>query len=136
MEPLVIDSQSELACLSKAAKNGTWKGNFNYWTAGTQRECRDSWSWCSREGARMFNDDVTWERGQPDNNGSREDCIHLKLLKNAKGLPDAFVLTDRSCTDRYIFACKVKFAVMNISSLKNCVLIHRVILRGQNFAQL
>lgn len=107
MEPLVIDSSSEQKCLSEFTKNGIWKGNYNYWTGGTQQDCRDSWSWCSKDGAKMFNDEVSWEKGQPDNNSSREDCIHLKLTKTSKGLPDAFVLTDRKCSDKYVFACKV-----------------------------
>jgi hypothetical protein len=55
----------------------------------------------------VFNDDVNWDKDQPDNKGGREDCIHLKLKKDAKGLPQEFVLTDRNCTDKYILACKV-----------------------------
>jgi hypothetical protein len=110
MEPLLIESVRELECLSNVTNNGnvTWTGNFNYWTAGTQKDCRGSWSWCGKEGARAFNDDVTWDKDQPDNKGGREDCIHLKLKKNnATGQPQQFVLTDRNCTDKYILACKV-----------------------------
>jgi hypothetical protein len=107
MEPLILDSVQELECLSNVTKNGTWTGNFNYWTAGTQRECRGIWSWCGRDGAQVLNENVTWEKDQPDNKGGREDCIHLKLKKNSTGQIDKFVLTDRNCTDKYILACKV-----------------------------
>jgi len=59
MEPLIIDSSRELKCLSDVTKNGTWNGNFNYWTGGTQRDCRGSWTWCGKGGAIAFNDGVT-----------------------------------------------------------------------------
>jgi hypothetical protein len=109
MEPLLLDNVKELKCLSNVTKNGTWTGNFNYWTGGTQKDCRESWSWCGRDGNRVFNDDVTWDKDQPDNKGGREDCIHLKLKKDVSGQPQEFVLTDRNCTDKYILACKVMF---------------------------
>jgi hypothetical protein len=107
MEPLLIESAKELKCLSDVTKNGTWTGNFNYWTGGTQKDCRGSWTWCGRAGAMMFNDDVTWDKDQPDNKGGNEDCIHLKLKKDASGKPQEFVLTDRNCSDKYVLACKV-----------------------------
>jgi hypothetical protein len=107
MEPLVIENARELECLSKMTKNGTWNGNLNYWTAGTQRDCRGSWLWCGNDGASVVNADVPWDKDQPDNRGGREDCIHLKLKKDASGKLDMFVLTDRNCTDKYILACKV-----------------------------
>jgi Lectin C-type domain len=116
MEPLIIESTNELKCLSDVTKNGTWTGNFNYWTGGTQKDCRGSWSWCGKDGARMFNDDgVIWDKDQPDNKGGREDCIHLKLKKNnATGQPQEFVLTDRNCTDKYILGCKVGVSIIFI----------------------
>jgi hypothetical protein len=107
MEPLLIESTKELKCLSDVTKNGTWTGNFNYWTGGTQKDCRGSWTWCGRAGAMLFHDDVTWDKDQPDNKGGNEDCIHLKLKKDTSGKPVEFVLTDRNCTDRYVLACKV-----------------------------
>jgi hypothetical protein len=108
MEPLLIETVRELNCLSNLTKNGTWTGNLNYWTGGTQRDCRGSWSWCGKDGARVFNDDITWDKNQPDNKGGREDCIHLRLKKNnVTGRPEEFVLTDRNCTDKYVLACKV-----------------------------
>jgi hypothetical protein len=107
MEPLLIENARELECLSNLTKKGTWNGNFNYWTAGTQKDCIGTWSWCGNDGATVVNADVTWDKDQPDNKGGREDCIHLKLRKDAKGIPGEFVLTDRNCTDKYILACKV-----------------------------
>jgi hypothetical protein len=107
MEPLLIDNARELECLSNLTIKGTWTGNFNYWTAGTQKDCRGTWSWCGKNGATVVNADVTWDKDQPDNKGGREDCIHLKLKRNATGHPQEFVLTDRNCTDKYILACKV-----------------------------
>jgi hypothetical protein len=109
MEPLLIENGRELECLSNLTMKGkgTWTGNFNYWTAGTQKNCRGTWSWCGNNGARVVSADVTWDKDQPDNKGGHEDCIHLKLKKNSTGHPQEFVLTDRNCTDKYILACKV-----------------------------
>jgi len=108
MEPLLINSVQELKCLSNLTQNGTWKGNSNYWTAGTQKDCRGSWSWCGKEGTIMLKDNITWDKDQPDNKGGREDCIHLKLKKNnTTGSAQEFVLTDRNCKDKYVLACKV-----------------------------
>jgi len=123
MEPLLIENAIELECLSNLTKNGTWKGNYNYWTGGTQRDCRGSWSWCGSSGAIVFNDNVTWDKNQPDNKGGREDCIHLKLKKNnATGKPQEFVLTDRNCTDKYVLACKVFPIELFVNIIESIVL--------------
>jgi hypothetical protein len=106
MEPLFIENARELRCLSNLTKNGTWTGNFNYWTSGTQKDI-GNWTWCGKDGASVLSADVTWDKDQPDNKGGNEDCIHLKLKRNATGLIHEFVLTDRNCTDKYIMACKV-----------------------------
>jgi hypothetical protein len=103
MTPLTVNSVSEQECLSNISKSGNWKGNYNYWTGGTQQECRGSWGWCGADAVpRGVADDLKWEKGQPDNLGGRQDCVHLKVLEST-----GFMLTDRNCTDRYIFACKV-----------------------------
>jgi hypothetical protein len=112
MEPLIIESTKELKCMSNLTTIGTWGGNFNYWTAGTQRDCRGSWSWCGSDGEKVFNDDLTWDKNQPDNKGGKEDCIHLKLKKDSYGKPQEFVITDRNCSDKYILACKVRLATL------------------------
>jgi hypothetical protein len=108
MEPLIIESTKELRCMNNLTTIGTWGGNFNYWTAGTQMDCRGSWSWCGSDGEKVFNDDLTWDKNQPDNKGGKEDCIHLKLKKDLSGKPQEFVISDRNCTDKYILACKVR----------------------------
>jgi len=103
MAPLTLDSASEQECLSKLTLSVNWTGNYNYWTGGTQQDCRGSWGWCGAGAVpRGVADDLKWEVGQPDNLGGRQDCIHLKNFK-ASG----FFLTDRNCTDKYILACKV-----------------------------
>jgi hypothetical protein len=103
MTPLTIDSAPEQRCLSTLAKGSNWTGNFNYWTGGTQQDCRGSWAWCGgAAGTRAVDDSIQWEEGQPDNLGGRQDCIHLKNIKGS-----GFFLTDRNCTNKYILACKV-----------------------------
>lgn len=109
MAPLVIDTLEEQQCLSNLTKSN-WKGNYNYWTGATQQECRGSWSWCDPEGQKKFDpqNNSLWEAGQPDNKGKNEDCIHMKLV-GAETPTSAFYLTDRSCSDKYVFACKVLY---------------------------
>jgi len=100
MVALSLDSVQEQQCLSDL--NLTL--NYNYWTGGTQQGCRGAWRWCGGvgEGVRGVDHLLKWDKGQPDNKGGREDCLHLKK-SNVSGI----LLTDRNCTDRYIFACKV-----------------------------
>jgi len=101
MLPLSLDSVQEQKCLSNLT-TGNLTGNYNYWSGGTQQGCRGSWRWCGASGAPL-DDLLLWEQGQPDNKGGRQDCVHLKK-SNVSGL----ILTDRNCTDKYIFACKVQ----------------------------
>lgn len=102
MTPITLDSVTEQDCLSRLTVSTNWTGNNNYWTGGTQKDCRGSWSWCGNTVSTDIADALKWEIGQPDNLGGRQDCIHLKNV-NGTGLR----LTDRNCTDRYILACKV-----------------------------
>lgn len=102
-----MNSIQELDCLNAATKqNTTWRGNFNYWTSGTQQGCKGAWSWCSKSDSSSFNDVAPWDNGQPDNKGGQEDCIHLRLAKLISG-PTGFFLNDRNCTNKYVLACKV-----------------------------
>jgi hypothetical protein len=111
MTPLTLDSASEQQCLSKVTTDKDWKGNFNYWSGGTQQDCRGSWGWCGAGAAPKYvSDELKWEPGQPDNLSGREDCMHLKNFVMAGML----MLTDRNCTDRYIFACKVQICLTHI----------------------
>jgi len=102
MTPLSLDTVQEQQCLSNLT-NSNLTGNYNYWSGGTQQGCRGSWRWCGGGVVVKGIDDlVQWEKGQPDNKGGRQDCVHLK---NQVG--SGLFLTDRNCTDKYIFACKV-----------------------------
>jgi hypothetical protein len=79
--------------------------NFNYWTAGTNKDCPGQWSWCGTEPLESLSDELKWEKGQPDNKGGKEECLHLRFIKNATGT----IITDRNCSFKYIFACEVIF---------------------------
>jgi Lectin C-type domain len=114
MSPLAIDTLEEQQCLSNLTKSN-WKGNSNYWTGATQQGCRGSWSWCDPNGQKTFDPqtNLVWETGQPDDKGKNEDCIHMKLVAVTGKTPSSnFYLTDRNCSDRYIFACEVRFCVL------------------------
>lgn len=104
MTPITLDSVLEQGCLTNLTKRSNWTGNYNYWTGGTQKDCRGLWRWCGGvAGSRDIADGISWEEGQPDNLGGRQDCVHLKNVKKI-----GFRLTDRNCTDKYILACKVR----------------------------
>jgi len=120
MKPLRIGSEKERVCLNNLTSGGiffnkysfrvnnynflgNWSYNYNYWTAGTQAGCPGQWSWCGLEGGTGLDDNLLWEKGQPDNKGGKEDCVHLRIYSNSTGVR----LTDRNCTSKMIFACEV-----------------------------
>jgi hypothetical protein len=107
MTPLILETLEEQQCISNLT-TGVWRGNYNYWTGATQKGCVGGWSWCTPEGVKPFNTlgNLLWETGQPDNKGGNQDCIHLKY-QALVGKPGNFVITDRNCSDKYIFACEV-----------------------------
>ncbi|XP_065346206.1 uncharacterized protein LOC135943549 [Cloeon dipterum] len=106
MESLNLEDAAEQQGLSSLTigKNATdWKMNFNYWTSGTRKGAPlGHWSWCKADGPTVFSPSLTWERGQPDNKNGNESCVHFRFVLNAT----AAIMTDRNCTNRYIYACK------------------------------
>jgi len=83
-----------------------WQHNLNFWTAGTRQGCKGQWAWCGSGVG--FSEELVWEKGQPDDKGGREDCIHMRFVLNSTGT----ILSDRNCTSKLIYACEVilKFA--------------------------
>jgi hypothetical protein len=48
-------------------------------------------------------ENLIWGKNQPDNKAGADNCIHMRVLKNASGI----ALFDKNCSDRYIVACEV-----------------------------
>jgi len=92
-----------LAEILKITKIGNWSYNFNYWTGGTTQGCPGQWSWCGTQPVLGLSDDLKWEKGQPDNKGGKEECLHMRFVQNSTGT----ILTDRNCSAKYIYACEV-----------------------------
>jgi len=84
-------------------KLGGWNYNLNFWTGGTTQECPGQWSWCGSQPVLGLSNDLKWEKGQPDNHGGTEDCLHLRVVLNQTGI----IITDRNCTFKYMLACEV-----------------------------
>ena len=64
---------------------------------------------------RLANQSGVGDRTAGRQEGRNEDCIHMKLVAVTGKTPSSnFYLTDRNCSDRYIFACEVCW----------CTLIH------------
>ncbi|CAB3388240.1 Hypothetical predicted protein, partial [Cloeon dipterum] len=105
METLNIDNAAEqlgLTALALANKDN-WTANFNYWTSGTWKGAPENqWSWCEPKGPTVFAKGLVWESSQPDNNGGNESCVHFRFNLPSMGT----FMTDRSCSNKYIFACK------------------------------
>ncbi|CAB3387042.1 Hypothetical predicted protein [Cloeon dipterum] len=108
METLNIDNAAEqlgLTNLTFGATLNTWKMNFNYWTSATRKGSPvGQWSWCEPYGPTIFPPNLTWQGGQPDNNGGNESCVHYRFVLNSTGT----ILTDRNCANKLIFACKTR----------------------------
>ncbi|XP_065346169.1 uncharacterized protein LOC135943525 [Cloeon dipterum] len=105
MEALNIDSAAEQLGLTSlaGANKGNWTANFNYWTSGTWNGAPvKQWAWCKPNGPTVFAKGLVWEPSQPDNKGGNESCVHFRFTLNSTGT----ILTDRNCTNKYIFACK------------------------------
>ncbi|XP_065345774.1 uncharacterized protein LOC135943246 [Cloeon dipterum] len=115
METLNIDNEAEQRGLTNmtVALKANWKANFNYWTSGTRNGAqKGQWSWCEPNGPTVFSAKLKWEAGQPDNSGGSESCVHFRFVLNATGA----IMTDRNCTSKYIFACKVTFHLKDFFS--------------------
>ncbi|XP_065345747.1 C-type lection lectoxin-Enh3-like [Cloeon dipterum] len=107
METLNIDNVAEQLGLTNMTKvyKDNWKAIFNYWTSGiaSKGSAERQWSWCESTGPTIFAPGLRWESGQPDNAGGSENCVHFRFVLNDTGT----IMTDRNCSNRYIFACKV-----------------------------
>jgi hypothetical protein len=86
-----------------------WTLNFNYWTGGTTKNMPSQWSWCGTNPILGLNDNLKWEKGQPDNKGGNEECLHMRFVMNSTGA----IITDRNCSLKYIYACEVSHIVPN-----------------------
>jgi Lectin C-type domain len=104
MEPIVLESAEEQNCLSDLTTSTNWKYNFNYWTGGTQQGCKGQWKWCGAVDP-TIKTSLQWAPNQPDNKGGNESCLHLRIFNNATYF--GVKLTDRNCTDKYVYACQV-----------------------------
>jgi hypothetical protein len=46
---------------------------------------------------------MTWAANQPDNRAGIDDCLHMRLFKDKKGIE----FWDRNCSDKFVVACEV-----------------------------
>ncbi|XP_059484026.1 uncharacterized protein LOC132201683 [Neocloeon triangulifer] len=116
MQSFYINSKIDQLCISNLTKFKTWKYNFNYWLGGTKQGCRQQWAWGGSITAGIPSD-LIWEKGQPDNKGGKEECLHFKVKNNTEGA----VVTDRNCTDKYIMACRGKPALGSLCQKATCL---------------
>ncbi|CAB3370367.1 Hypothetical predicted protein [Cloeon dipterum] len=118
MESLNIDNAAEQQLLTRfsASYNTTnWIANLNYWTSSTSKGSPEGqFSFCEPTGPTIFSQDLSWERGQPDNKNGNESCVHFRFVLNATGT----VMTDRNCANRYVYACKTQ--LINVTEKPAC----------------
>ncbi|XP_065345600.1 uncharacterized protein LOC135943114 [Cloeon dipterum] len=122
MEPLNIENAAEQFGLTNFSfliiSLDNWKANFNYWTSGTRKGSPlIRWSWCTSAGPALFAQDLTWERGQPDNKGGNETCTHFRFNFNTS----KSILTDRNCSNLLIFACEREITKITTTPPPLCI---------------
>jgi hypothetical protein len=120
MTPIIFSSAEEQKCVSAytnsilkslfnlpqlmSFKLANWTGNLNYWTGGLQGS-RGAWGLCDGANFIPIPENLTWAPNQPDNMlNEKENCLHMRIHKNESST----ALSDRACTDKYIYACKVE----------------------------
>lgn len=83
----------------------TWKSLHQFWVGGKRSETdQEKFIWCTPNGSQeLKNDTIQWQNGQPDNLGGNQNCLHLRILTNVSQA----VLSDRSCSQLYPYACQV-----------------------------
>jgi Lectin C-type domain len=104
MEPLVLESGIEQQCLSNFT-SVNWKFNYNYWTGGTQQGCMGQWRWCG-SADKIVKTELLWAPKQPDNKYGKEACMQMRIYNKAPTF--GIKLSDRPCSDKYLFACQVR----------------------------
>jgi hypothetical protein len=124
MEAIVLSDVSAHSCLKKQSychqilvfrhytqhlfvsnTVGKWKYHANYWTGG-MRLANSTFSWCNRpkeELVPVVSSNFEWGFKQPDNFNASENCLHMLITRKNSSL----LLSDRMCTERHFFACKV-----------------------------
>ncbi|XP_065343093.1 uncharacterized protein LOC135941463 [Cloeon dipterum] len=113
MHPIWFSSASDFECLSNSTKVN-WTLNYNYWTAGRAMGTWGRWAWCP--GAVNLPDSLSWAPGQPDNNQTNENCLHLQVTKNSSGV----LLSDRNCSHKYVMACQGDAMMASNCNKPNC----------------
>jgi hypothetical protein len=132
MNPIIFDSAVEQRCLRtytkseffihraitfhfnfELYKSANWTGNLNYWTGGLQG-CRGLWGWCAGATFIRVAENLTWAPNQPEMRNENENCLHMRIFEN----DSSTALSDRKCSDKYIYACKVPSSI----KVQNCVI--------------
>ncbi|CAB3372998.1 Hypothetical predicted protein [Cloeon dipterum] len=114
MKPISFSSASDFECLSNTTKDMIWTKNWNYWTAGRAMGTWGRWAWCP--GAVNLPDSLSWAPGQPDNNQTDENCLHLQVTKNSSGI----LLSDRNCSHKFVIACQGDVLMTPDCNKPNC----------------
>ncbi|XP_065352263.1 uncharacterized protein LOC135947365 [Cloeon dipterum] len=113
MHPIWFSSAYDFECLSNTTK-ANWTLNWNYWTAGRAMGTWGRWAWCP--GAVNLPDSLSWAPGQPDNNQTNENCLHVQVTKNSSGI----LLSDRNCSHKYVMACQGDAMMASYCNKPNC----------------
>jgi hypothetical protein len=72
--------------------------------SGSAGLSNSTFQWCSPNGSAVTNTSVLWQKGQPDNLGGNQRCLHGRVLTNVSKI----VVSDRNCSDKYVLACETK----------------------------
>lgn len=67
-------------------------------------ESNSIFQWCTPDGSNVSDVSVQWQKGQPDNLGGEQRCLHARVLTNVSKI----IVSDRNCSDKYVVACETK----------------------------
>ncbi|XP_017771143.1 PREDICTED: C-type lectin 37Da-like isoform X2 [Nicrophorus vespilloides] len=97
MELINIDSDAEFDYIREFINSLTTAQKLNFWTSGNDLGTEGEYKWMSN-GRRVFSN--RWHKGQPDNYGGLEDCIHFWHVSNV------YLLNDSTCASNMAFICQ------------------------------
>jgi hypothetical protein len=72
----------------------------DYWTSGTDVDCPDKFTWCSKE-AQFASSQVQWKSGHP----STGDCVHVQIRN---GSQNGTVFGTSDCGEKFNFVCEMR----------------------------
>ncbi|XP_059469105.1 uncharacterized protein LOC132192904 isoform X2 [Neocloeon triangulifer] len=110
---LSLESLEKNKCLTKRIREyALLIQNNAYWTSGTNGDCHEKFSWCSK-GSNFAQKNLTsWKSGEP--NLEKGECVFVEIIRNGTDALSAMAVSN--CSEQRNFVCegKLKGTVLDI----------------------